>query len=408
MNYLFVHNYDMFVDLPRQHFKTISALVWYLWVFNFGSSNTQMMFINKKHEDSKENLKKMKNIRASLPEYLQMDAAYDRFGKKIKVPNTAETMQHPTNHNTIKTLPAARTKAMADGAGRGCTMAIQYYDEFAFMPYNSIIYSAAQPAYSRARMNARANHAPYGMLITTTPGDLTTDEGVFANTMRLNATPWNEAYYDKSYSELEEIRNSNDNSTFFYIRFTYKQLGSGEEYFKEMVRGLQKDWPKIRREVLLEWANGSMNCPFKQDDLDIIKSLCRREPINTLFFGKHGQYQLHIWDQLPLDNQYPPIIGVDVAAGWQKDSSAITIIDSKTTRVLATLNCNYIPSQDLAQVIFDIVTKYMKNAIVNIERNGEAKQQTSVYSVTSIFSRVNCYDDGQELYSLQRDLRKCA
>ena len=123
---------------------------------------------------------------------------------------------------------------------------------------------------------------------------------------------------------------------------------------------------------------------------------------------RHGQYQLHIWDQLPLDNQYPPIIGVDVAAGWQKDSSAITIIDSKTTRVLATLNCNYIPSQDLAQVIFDIVTKYMKNAIVNIERNGEAKQQTSVYSVTSIFSRVNCYDDGQELYSLQRDLRKCA
>lgn len=408
MNYLFVHNYDMFVDLPRQHFKTISALVWYLWVFNFGSSNTQMMFINKKHDDAKDNLKKMKNIRSSLPDYLQMDAAYDREGKKIRATNREETMQHPTNKNIIKTLPAARTKAMADGAGRGCTMAIQYYDEFAFMPYNSIVYAAAQPAYSRARMNARANHAPHGMLITTTPGDLTTDEGVFANMMRLNATPWNEKYYDYDYAKLEELRNSNDNSTFFYIRFTYKQLGSGEEYFKEMVRGLQKDWPKIRREVLLEWATGSMNCPFRQEDLDTIKALCKAEPITTLFFGNAGQYQLQIWNQLPMSNQYPPIIGVDVAAGYQKDSSAITIIDSQTTRVLATLNCNYIPSNDLAQIIFEIVTKYMKNAIVNIERNGVAEQQTSVCSVTSIFSGVNCFEDGQEPYSLQRDLRRCA
>lgn len=370
MNYLFVNNFDQFVDLPRQHFKTISALVWYLWVFNFGSSNTQMMFINKKHEDSKDNLKKMKNIRASLPDYLQMDAAFDRFGKKIKVPNTAETLQHPTNRNTIKTLPAARTKAAADGAGRGCTMAIQYYDEFAFMPYNSIIYSAAQPAYSRAKQNAAANHVPYGMLITTTPGDLTTDEGAFANTMRLNATPWNEAYYDRSRAELEDIHNSNNDSTFFYIRFTYKQLGSGQAYFKEMVKGLQKDYAKIRREVMLEWSTGAMNCPFKQEDLDSIKSFCRNEPLTTMFFGRSGQYQLNIWSKMPLGSQYPPIIGVDVAGGWQNDSSAITIIDSQTTKVLATLNCNYIPSQDLAAIIIEIVTKHMKNAIVNVERNG--------------------------------------
>lgn len=372
MNYLFVYNYDMFVELPRQHFKTISAITWYLWTFNFGSSNTKMMFMNKKHDDSKKNLKDLKNLRSTLPDYLRMDSLTSRDGKVIKFPNTVEVLQHPSNGNIINTLPAARSKQQADGAGRGCTMAIQYYDEFGFMPYNDVIYGAAFPAFSRAKQNARANNAPYGMLITTTPGDMTTKEGKYANDMRLNATEWNESYYDNTYEEMEELRNSNKNSTFFHIRYTYQQLGSGEDYFLEMVKGYNKNWSLIRREVLLEWAVMSDNCPFEYEDLEIIDVLNKKEPIYTLFFGKSKQYQLHIWNKMDISNMnlYPPIIGVDVSGAMQSDSSAITIIDSKTTNVIATLNCNYIPSDELAQVVYDIVTKYMPNAIVNVERNG--------------------------------------
>lgn len=370
MNYLFVYNFDQFVELPRQHGKTVSALCWYLWVFNFGTSNTRMMFINKKHDDAKRNLKQMKAIRASLPIYLQMDAPVDRMGKKIKVPNTAETLQHPSNLNIVQTLPAARTKQQADGAGRGCTMAIQYYDEFAFMPYNETIYMAAAPAYSRAKANAKMNHVPYGMLITTTPGDMTTEEGKFANRMRLDATQWKEEYYDNSYQQMLDLRESNTNSNFFHVRYTYQELGSGEQYFTDMVKQMGKNWPAIRREVLLEWFDMSDDCPFEQTDLDIIKSYCMQEPTRTLFFGKAKQYQLNIWYTPNMSNpQFPPIIGVDVSGALRDDSSAITIIDSKTTKVMATLNCNYITSQDLAQVVFDIVTNFMPDAIVAVEAN---------------------------------------
>ena len=34
------------------------------------------------------------------------------------------------------------------------------------------------------------------------------------------------------------------------------------------------------------------------------------------------------------------------------------------------MNCNYISTVDLAKVIYELVTKYMNNAVVNIERNG--------------------------------------
>ena len=367
MNFLFTLNYNMFVELPRQHFKTMSALCRYIWTFNFATTNSEIMFIHKNHDGSKENLGRVKRLREALPSYLQMSSVIGIDGKRVKVSNTVETLQHPTNHNKIKTLPSARNKALANNLGRGCTMPIHYYDEFAFIIHNKIIYAAATPAYKTASNNAKRNGAPYGILLTTTPGDLQTDEGAYAYDVRNAATPWNEMYYDLSYQQLEELRESNTNSSFFHIKFTYQQLGSGEQYFKEMVVDLNRDWESIRREVLLEWARIAGNCPFKREDLELIEQYCR-EPIRTMLFGRAGQYQFNIYEDLDL--RYPPIIGVDVAGALYQDSSAITVIDSRSTRVTATFSCNYIPTDDLAELIYTLVKNYMPNAVVNIESNG--------------------------------------
>ena len=45
-------------------------------------------------------------------------------------------------------------------------------------------------------------------------------------------------------------------------------------------------------------------------------------------------------------------------------------MDSFTTKVFADLKCNYISTPELASVIYELVTKYMNNAVVNVERNG--------------------------------------
>ena len=405
MNFLFMLNFNQFVEMPRQHGKTVSALARYLWVYNFGTSNSEIMFMHKDHGGSKDNLKKLKSIRDALPSYLQMSSATGVDGKKLKVPNTVVTIQHPYNNNKINTYPSARSKESADNLGRGATIPLQYYDEFAFMPYNNIVYKAAIPAFSTASQNAARNGAPYGILLTTTPGDLTTDSGIFAYEIRNSGIRWNEKYYDLSYQELVELRNSNKNSTFFTVSYTYQQLGSGQDYFKKMVVEMVNDWPRIRREVMLEWASIADDCPFSSEDLDIIKNYIK-EPIRTLFFGQFKQYQFQIYEDL--DTNFPPIIGVDVAGATWKDSSCITVVDSRTTRVTATLNCNYMPADDLAQVLYELVTKYLPNGIINIERNGVALQQTSLRRVICVSFGVNCYEEGQELNSLQRDLQRCA
>ncbi len=365
LNFGFMLNWNMFLELPRQQGKTISALCRYLWEFNFGSTNSESVFFNKKHEDSKLNLQRMKDIRATLPAYLQMSEAYGNDGKKLRATNSVETLQHPTNGNKIKTTPAARNKIAANSLARGTTVPRIWFDEYAFIPYNNIIYLAAVPAYKTAAMNAMRNNAPYGILISTTPGDLTTDEGLSAFKMKENATPFTELMYDMSFEQLQELLGANTNSSFIYMRFTYQQLGLSEEWFKSMVIDMEKEWPAIRREVLLEWSNSSDNNPFTKEDLNIVKALVK-SPIQTLMLC--GIYQFNIYEQANL--RYPPIVGVDVSGGFQRDSSAITVVDSFTTRVTADMNCNYISTTDLARVIYELVTKYMNNAIVNIERNG--------------------------------------
>ncbi|MGL5752490.1 MAG: hypothetical protein ACRCXT_18285, partial [Paraclostridium sp.] len=336
-----------------------------LWEFLFGTTNSETMIINKKHDDSKLNLGRLKDIRKALPSYLQMASQFGPDGKKLKVKENVETLEHPSNGNKLKTLPAARNKILANSLGRGCTQPRQWYDEYAFIPYNGIVYSSATPAFKTASQNAKANGAPYGIIITTTPGDLTTEEGLDAYESKEAATKFSENWYDFETPHLQELISKNTKSSFVYIRFTYKQLGSDEKWFRDIVVEMKQKWNDIRREVLLEWAKASDNSPFNKEDLDMVKNLIK-EPIKVITIGRF--YTMNIYEDINL--QYPPLIGVDVSGGFKRDSSTITVVDSSTTRVTADFNCNYISPIDLAGVIYELVTNYMSNAIVNVERNG--------------------------------------
>ena len=74
--------------------------------------------------------------------------------------------------------------------------------------------------------------------------------------------------------------------------------------------------------------------------------------------------------ELGSNNNLSSYRNIIIHTGYEQDSSAITIIDSRTTKVIATFNCNFISIENLAKVIYEIVVKYMPNAIINIERNG--------------------------------------
>ena len=371
MTFGYIMNWCMFVELPRQNGKSISSCANYLWSFNFGTTNSEFMFINKSLADSKMNLERLKDLRDALPDYLRMDQPIrDRDGKLIKPKSNVESLEHIINGNKIKTLASASSEAAANSRGRGCTQPYQWYDEHAFIPHVDLVYKSATPAYKTASQNARNNGKGYGILITTTPGDLTTKSGKASNAVRLAATPFDESFYDIPFNDLQQIIARNTNSPFVYIRYTYQQLGRSEQWFKEICVDMLKDWAAIRREVLLEWSTASDNSPFTKEDLNKVKQWVVQEPLHKILIRG---YIIKIYSQMDPNVsmfQYPPLIGVDVSGGYMKDSSAVSIIDSKDTKFVGELYCNYITQDDLAAVIYDLVTMYMPTAVVNIERNG--------------------------------------
>ena len=325
-----------------------------------------MAFLHKNMDGAKDNLQTLKTLRDMLPPYLIMKERMLPDGKIDKGKDNMTEMVNPFNNNSIKVFASATNKARAASLLRGKTLTILWYDEYGFLPYNSIIYMNAAPAYKTASMNAKRNGAPYGILLTTTPGFMSTDEGREAYTTKESATKFSESWYDLTYNQLMQIINANTKSDFVYIKFTYQQLGCSEEWFNEICRLLKNSWPDIRREILLEWSTGVENSPFREEDLNILQGLIR-QPISEVYLL--GKYRFETYLQADT-RTYPPIIGVDVAAGYKQDSSTITVIDSLTTKVLGCMNCNYISAFDLARCIEFIVKNWMPNAVVNIERNG--------------------------------------
>ena len=373
LNVCVMYNLNIFLELPRQQGKSMSACVWYLYVYNFASSGAEIAFLNKQMKDSKSNLKHLKDIRDLLPSYLQMSQEYAISGnRKKRISSTVETMEHSINRNIIRVHPSAKNEIAAGSLLRGKTISMLWCDEWAFTPFNKTIYLSTVPALSTAFNTAKKYGVPHGIIITTTPGFLTTSEARFAMEMIEDATEFSEAWYDLSYDKIMSIVSYNKKSNFVYIKYTYKQLGQTEEWFYDMCKQLQFNWVDIRREVLLEWSDAPKNSPFSPEDLEAISRMVKKEPLQTIdIFNK---FKYNIYERIPLNRngipKYVPIIGVDVSGGVSKDSSAITVIDSRTTRVIATLNSNTITQVDLARVILYIVNNWLPNAVINIERNG--------------------------------------
>ena len=364
MNFCLLNNLNIYAEQPRQTGKTITMDVWYSWVYNFGSMNGSILYFNKKHTDSKRNLTTTKEIIKNLPPYLRMDQAFGTDGKKLKGRDSVQYLQHKINHNIIEALPMATTREGAVSLIRGRTVTNCWIDESAFFKFLSESLQNGLPAMTRSFANCRANGAPHGLCLTSTPGYLTTENGKYMYELKNKMTPFSELWYDKTIQELSQIINANEKSIFIYIKYSYQQLGYSEEWLKERIKEQNQVWADIRREYLLEWATSSENCPFTQEQLKRVEKFVR-QPKKQIYLGN---YLFNLYEEY--DPRIIPIIGVDVAAGYSRDSSAISCIDSTTTKLFADFNCNYINPVELSRLIYDLVTLNMPNALVVVERNG--------------------------------------
>lgn len=366
LGWCLLNSINFFLELPRQNFKTYSIMVAMTWLYNFGTTNSQMMLIHKDHKGSKANLATIKSIRNALPYYLRFDHKVNDEGKLIKIPENVESITNPKTHNSISTFASATSKEKADLLGRGATQAIQNMDEFGFLRFNMVIYEAASPAATQAAESAEANGKIHCKMLSTTPGDMNTEYGRDAFDFKDKCMTFSEDWYKMDPDSVKALINTNSENLFTSIKFSYKQLGRSTEYFDKVCHDLGGNKLKIRREILLEWLIINEDPVFDEEALaDLVREAESRKIYKTYYID--DVYQLDLYKPIP--KNYPVIISCDVAGGDARDNSAITIIDTRTKEVIGEFENNRIDTVAFSYVIHTIATKIAPNCLIVIERN---------------------------------------
>ena len=111
LTWAILNNLNLIVLLPRQKYKTVSIVATLIWIYYFGTNNTHMLFSNKELRDSKNNLKRFKDITQGLPEFIK-DSILNN--KDI---NNIENIWSANRNNKIDISGAPISPEMADKQG---------------------------------------------------------------------------------------------------------------------------------------------------------------------------------------------------------------------------------------------------------------------------------------------------
>lgn len=157
--YCILHNLDSWLCLPRQQGKTMSALALETWIYNYGTSSSTFIYINKDGDGAKENLRRTGAIIELLPEYMRFVSIMEEDGKITKAKKNATEYGHPITGNKIITKPKATSYDAALSIARGLTSPLQHFDEPEFTPYIDVIVKNSVSTFETAHRRSIENGA---------------------------------------------------------------------------------------------------------------------------------------------------------------------------------------------------------------------------------------------------------
>lgn len=363
--YCILHGYDSWLELVRQKGKTQSALAIQNWAYNFGTTNSEFIFVNKDGDNAKTNLRRLTDQINLLPEYLQFKSVVDEDGVRTKARNNATMIKHPINNNSIITKPKATSYDKALSLARGLTAPILHFDEPEFTEHISTIVANSVSTYEQAASNAKKNNAMYARIFTCTPGDQDTKSAQEAQKILDRTCPWTERIYDWNEEQVDQYISSQGKecNRIFYIKYYYYQIGLTQEWLQEISAKIG-DPLTVRREILLQRLHGSSLSPFDQEDIEYIVET-EHKPIDELWLLDYFKFDIY----QPLNKYTAYIIGVDCSTGTNGDNNAITILDPYTIEPVAEFECSFIGETKFCKLLIELISKHLPKSVLCIERN---------------------------------------
>ena len=106
----------------------MSALAFQTWMYIFGTTNSEFIFVNKDGDNAKTNLRRLNDLIKLLPEYMRCESIVTEDGKVEKARQNATRLGNPINGNSIITKSKATSYDSALSIARGLTAPVIHFD----------------------------------------------------------------------------------------------------------------------------------------------------------------------------------------------------------------------------------------------------------------------------------------
>lgn len=357
----FYNSINSFLVMPRQIGKSVgcmSIMCHYLYVLGY---NVKAGEFCKGHQLQNENVERLKRIRDALPKYMLSTSVNDI--------NNKEGLFYNFLQNGMMTFVAQTEKKAAGDQARGQSLAMQHWDEIAYYDNINLSYPAAIAGMDTAGELAMANGIPSAIILTTTAGDIDDPRGRWCYRMACDAMRFTERLYDTpSKGDLMEILRTNSKNLYFYLEYSYKQLGKSEEWFEKVTRG--KDINVIRKDYLNEWLAGSSSSVVPKELLTKIKA-SRKDPVSVttadgIFIRWYDDPEKLKRD--PLLRNRPYVIGSDTSDNVGRDFTTMCMVDPYDLHIVCTFRCNTTNLLYVARMILRFLKDFPRSIFIP-ERN---------------------------------------
>ena len=372
-------NINIYTILPRQNYKTFSILSFYLWAYCFASRNTNIMLLNKHQDDSKNNLKRLKEMMELFPKWVTNEVLTSKGDL-----DQQEAIYSKSRNNRIDAKPSATNIQLADKLGRGATSPLRYFDELAFIPYIKEIWSSATPAGNSADESARKNNTPYGTAISTTPNILSDPSGEFAHFLMNGSCPFQERFYDFGEEGTREYMKE-ATFDFLFSQYHWYELRRDEAWLEEQRRSLLYDQLAIKKNITLEWPLSSDTSIFTEEEMDNLTSY-RKEashiiPIKSDRTDLPSTMELCLTDII--DRSIPFAIGIDPSSMIGQDYLAFVVTDPGSEIAVGHLRTNRANDTQAKEVLRILMEEIFPNAIAVVETNHHLGTALINYALTT-------------------------
>ena len=352
-----INDISFFVLIPRQTYKTYTIAAVYYWLMYWGTMKSMGMLFGNSEDLVKNNLERVKKIRDELPPFLRLHEGKDN----------QHELEYSVLENLLKVKAPGKSKEEAMKVGRGFSTAMQWWDEFAFIPFVQHQYESALYAYGTISQVAKKNGLPYHKAISTTAASLSGKDAKWAHRFLNNCADFTEKLYDMPMNDVKDYISASSTNGILRIEFMYYDLSKDEDYFPRMVKESDNNWDAINREVLNMWLDASVEHPLGQDTVVFLNNKVK-SPKKTIVVD--DVYLLKIYRDLDkLDWDRILAAGVDCGGNVMRDFSTLVIVDPTNMEVIATLRSNSYSTTRFSKAIYIIMKHIFPNLKILPERN---------------------------------------